>query len=348
MPDLPGLTIQNDVSLQPYHTFGLDVKARYLVTVTDPGQLSTLVTSAFFREQPHYILGGGSNVLFTEDFNGLIVRIAITGIERLEETDHTVLIEAGAGENWHELVMHCVEQGWGGIENLALIPGTVGAAPIQNIGAYGVELESVFEELDAVRIATGKSIRFSREEMQFGYRNSLLKGAEKGKYIITHVRLRLYKESAHQPNTEYASLKKKLEGMEVAEPGIGEVADAVIAVRQSKLPDPKTVGNSGSFFKNPEITASEYEALKATHPELPGYPLENEMVKVPAGWLIEQAGWKGKQQGGAGTYPRQALVLINADNAEPHEVVDLAKAIKKAVQQQFGITLEEEVNLVGS
>jgi UDP-N-acetylmuramate dehydrogenase len=338
------LTIQSNVSLKSYNTFGIDVTTRYLVEVDNDQDIQTLLQLPDIQSLPKLILGGGSNLLLTQDFNGLVIKINIKGIETVKENQDYVWLRAGAGESWHEFVMYCVERGLGGIENLSLIPGTVGAAPMQNIGAYGVEIKDTFDRLEAVDIATGVKRIFTNADCRFGYRDSVFKNEEKGQYIISNVLFRLDKNPVF--HISYGDIQKTLEQMSVKELTIKAISEAVIKIRRSKLPDPAEIGNAGSFFKNPEIPASQYEALKNEHPDLPGYIINEEIVKVPAGWLIEQCGWKGKRLGNIGVHARQALVLVNYGGGKGIEIKQLAERIQASVEERFGICLHTEVNFV--
>ncbi|MFD1142110.1 UDP-N-acetylmuramate dehydrogenase [Larkinella insperata] len=340
------LDIQSHVSLKPYNTFGIDAKARYWVEIQTEEQLKTLFQLTEYLTVPKLVLGGGSNLLFTRDFDGLAIKIAIPGIEVVREDESHVYVKAGAGVNWHQLVMHCVENGYAGIENLALIPGTTGAAPMQNIGAYGVEIEQVFDQLEAVAIQTGETRVFSHAECRFGYRESIFKHEAKGKYIISSVTLRLNKQPVF--HVEYGAIRETLAEMGVLEDqlSIEAISKAVIHIRQSKLPNPAEIGNAGSFFKNPEVSKGQFEELKTTHPTMPGYPTGDLTVKVPAGWLIEQCGWKGKQIGHAGVHAKQALVLVNLGGATGAEILNLAQKVQQSVEENFGIRLNPEVNII--
>lgn len=336
------MTILYNYSLQAYNTFGIHAKAAAFTSVTSISNLQQILKHS---PLPPYILGGGSNMLLTNDLNNLVVKNSIKGKKVLKETEQEVWLEVGGGENWHELVLWCVEQNYGGIENLSLIPGTVGAAPIQNIGAYGVELKDVFEELEAVELATGTIATFHKDACQFGYRDSVFKTDLKGKYCITKVVLRLQK-APHQLNKSYGAIQKMLVEKGIDKPTIQDISETVIAIRSSKLPDPATLGNSGSFFKNPEIERKQFEDLKEKFPNIVFYDLPNGMVKVPAGWLIEQCGWKGKKVGNTGAYAKQALVLVNYGNATGQEIWQLATDIMASVQAKFGIKLNPEVNIL--
>jgi UDP-N-acetylmuramate dehydrogenase len=290
------------------------------------------------------VLGGGSNVLLTKDFEGMVVKMNLRGIERVNETEEHIFIKANSGENWHEFVLYCVEKGYGGVENLSLIPGCIGAAPMQNIGAYGVEVKDVIEAVEAVEITTGIKTSFSNAECKFGYRESIFKNEAKGKYIITSVTYKLSKKP--QLNISYGAIKDVLQEKGIDTPNLKDVSDAVIAIRSSKLPDPKVLGNSGSFFKNPEIDSAIYEQLKASYPTIPGYPTFSNQIKVPAGWLIEQCGWKGKRVGNTGAHKDQALVLVNYGNATGNEIYKVALEIQQSVMDKFGIHIIPEVNII--
>jgi UDP-N-acetylmuramate dehydrogenase len=290
------------------------------------------------------ILGGGSNVLFSEDYNGLVIKNEIIGIELHKEDEKHVWLEVQSGTNWHDLVLYCVERDWGGIENLSLIPGTVGAAPMQNIGAYGVEFESVFVQLEAIDLRSGNGFIFHKADCRFGYRDSIFKQEAKGKYFICSVMLKLDKEPVI--NTSYGDIQKILDAKNINHPYIQDVSDAVIEIRSSKLPDPKVIGNAGSFFKNPEVKTAVLKTIQKEYPDCPHYKLPHEKVKIPAAWLIEQCGWKGKVVGETGNHAKQALVIVNYGNATGKEIWDHAMHVQKSVHEKFGIKLEPEVNLV--
>ncbi|GAB3046522.1 UDP-N-acetylmuramate dehydrogenase [Spirosoma pulveris] len=340
------LNLRSYVSLKPYNTFGIDANARYWVEISHEEDLRTLLQLTEFVDQPKLILGGGSNVLLCHDFSGLVVKINIQGIDVVREDDTHVYLTAGAGVGWHELVQFCVRHGYAGMENLSLIPGTVGAAPMQNIGAYGVELEQVFESLTAIHIHTGERQTFTHADCAFGYRESVFKRELKGQYIITSVTFQLDKQPTF--HTRYGAIQETLAEMGVSDDrlSIKAISEAVIRIRRSKLPDPAQIGNAGSFFKNPEIPKAQFDALKSEFPNLPGYPLGDEVVKIPAGWLIEQAGWKGYRTGDAGVHAKQALVLVNYGNATGDEILALAKQVQESVQTKFGVTITPEVNII--
>lgn len=338
------IQIRELVDLTPFATMHVPAVARYFVQVESTEELKEALEFAKAKHLPFKVLGEGSNMLFAHNFDGLIIQIRLSGMQVLAETDKEVLLKVAAGENWHNLVHHCVKQDWGGIENLALIPGTVGAAPVQNIGAYGVELKDVFIELEALQVETGEVITFDKKACRFGYRESIFKQELKDKAIILSITLRLEK---HRPPTiSYHALKEHLKRSGISNPSIQQVAEAVITIRRSKLPDPNEIGNNGSFFKNPVIPVCKYEELKQQYPNMPGYPVTEQQVKIPAAWLIEQAGWKGKRKGDAGVYPKQALILVNYGKATGGEILELAREIMEDVHQKFGVHLQPEVNIL--
>ncbi|PTB97178.1 UDP-N-acetylenolpyruvoylglucosamine reductase [Marivirga lumbricoides] len=333
-------------SLKLYNTFGFDVSAEYLVIISSVEDLKELLLTKEWHSYPHLIIGGGSNILLRRNFRGLVVVNAISGIEVISQNDNFTLIKAGAGENWHQFVLYCINQGLGGIENLSLIPGTVGAAPMQNIGAYGVEIKDTFHSLEAVELATGQLHTFNAEDCQFGYRESIFKHQFKEKYFITSVTFKLIPAEKHVLSLDYGAIKIQLKEDEIESPTIEDVSKAVIKIRQSKLPDPKEIGNSGSFFKNPTVPKEKYEELTGKYPEIPGYILNEEEVKLAAGWLIEQAGWKGYCENGVGVHAKQALVLVNYGEGNGEAVEELAKKIQDSVAEKFGVQLSPEVNFV--
>lgn len=337
------LVWQQNASLKSFNTFGMEVKADWLVLIQDSSDLHELIRDERWQKMPRIILGGGSNVLFTQDFVGVVAILQTKGIAVLEENDEEVLVEVESGEIWHEWVMHCIEKGWGGLENLSLIPGSVGASPMQNIGAYGVEIKDVFVSLKAMHVVTGVECVFTHEQCAFGYRESVFKRAEKDRWIIKSVVFKLSKNPILK--MEYGDIQKRLAERNIVHPGIADISEAVCTIRQSKLPDPKVLGNAGSFFKNPVIQKVLYQNLLALYPTMPHYPVNAEYVKVPAGWLIEQAGWKGKKWETCAVHDRQALVLVNHAHAKGNEIWDLSSAIVADILEKFQIELEREVNV---
>ncbi|MEN8124109.1 MAG: UDP-N-acetylmuramate dehydrogenase [Bacteroidota bacterium] len=333
---------KKNVSLKTYNTFGIDINAESFVSVSSIQQLQDIISN----HKDVFILSGGSNILLTNTITKPVIKLNTKGIEILENKSdsNTVLVKVQAGENWHDFVLWCIEKDYGGIENLSLIPGNVGTSPMQNIGAYGVEIKDVFFELDALDIKTNTLKTFSKEVCNFGYRESFFKKEGKGKYIIVSVTFKLTK-SEHKLNTDYGAIQAELEKNKITNPSITDVSNAVITIRQSKLPDPKEIGNSGSFFKNPVISKAHFENLKVNYPKIPHYLLPDDLVKIPAGWLIEQCGFKGKRFGNAGVHKNQALVLVNYGNATGEEILDLAKKIQKTVLEIFNISIEMEVNI---
>jgi UDP-N-acetylmuramate dehydrogenase len=336
------INIQNNVSLLPYNTFGIDVRAAHFIAVRSEDEMREALRSGV---SPVLVIGGGSNILFTGDVAGLVVKNDISFINIAKSFKNRVWIDVGAGVQWHALVIWAVENNLGGLENLSLIPGTVGAAPVQNIGAYGVELRDVFVSLRAMETATGRVRSFRLKDCAFGYRDSVFKREFKGKYIILSIRISLSRHK-HKLNLSYGDIGKTLAAMGIGHPGIADVSNAVCQIRRSKLPDPAEIGNCGSFFKNPETDITVLTDIRKTHPDVPSYPVAEGRVKVPAGWLIEQCGWKGKKVGNTGSYAKQALVLVNYGGATGQEVRNLSDQIILSVQQKFGITLEREVNIV--
>ncbi len=333
-------TYQENVSLKAHNSFGMEARARHFVRCTTSAEVMAAVARATREGWPRLILGGGSNLLLTRDYPGLVLQIAIRGIKLVEQLDDAVVVHAGAGEAWHALVMHTQNAGWNGLENLALIPGTVGAAPIQNIGAYGVELDSVFDSLEALDTQAGDIVTLQRAECGFGYRDSVFKGAARDRYVILGVTLRLPRN--RPPVTSYADLRAWFAGCGIAQPTARQVCSAVIAIRRAKLPDPALTGNAGSFFKNPLVAADKFAALKVFYPALVGYPQPGGAVKLAAGWMIDHAGWKGRSLGAAAVSETQALVLINRGGASADDVVALARAIQADIRARFGVELEPE------
>jgi UDP-N-acetylmuramate dehydrogenase len=336
------INIKENISLRNYNTFGFDAKARYFCEVQNVDELKGAISSPL--AQTLLVLGGGSNVLLLEDFPGLVVRMNIKGIKVIEENDDSVIVHAGAGEIWHDLVLFTIENGWGGLENMSLIPGTVGAAPMQNIGAYGAEVKDTFVQLEALRKQDLQVVTFDNIQCKFGYRESFFKQEGKDQYVILGVSFKLKKNPS--VNTSYGAIKDTLNEWGISSPTVKDVSNAVIHIRRSKLPDPAQIGNSGSFFKNPEIPKKQFEELQKTYPNLPSYPINPEIVKVPAGWLIEQAGWKGKKIGHVGVHDKQALVLVHFGGGTGREIASLASDIQASVYEKFGIKINPEVNFI--
>ena len=335
------MNIKENISLKEYNTFGIAVNAKRFISVDSVYQLQQLLKV----EKDLFLISGGSNMLLTKDIEKLVVHIDIKGISIDNEDENTAYITVNAGENWHEFVLWCVSENYGGIENLSLIPGNVGTCPIQNIGAYGVEVKDTITKVEAVEIETGKLVQFSNEDCNFGYRNSIFKNEVKGKYIITSVSFKLTK-SNHNLNSSYGAINTELIAKNITKPSLKDISEAVIAIRKSKLPDPKEIGNSGSFFKNPVIATTQFLELQKDFPTIPSYKISDTEVKVPAGWLIEQAGFKGKRFGNYGVHEKQALVLVNYGNATGKEIYQLAEKIKDTILSQFDIPLEIEVNII--
>ena len=334
--------IQTNFDLQSVNTFGISVKAKIFAAFSSMEELSELLKQ--FPNEERLILGGGSNLLLTKDFDGLVLKNEIKGFRVISEDEHEVIVEAGAGEIWHAFVLKCIEQNYSGLENLSLIPGSVGASPMQNIGAYGAEIKDCFESLQAYHISTGEMHTFDKAACAFGYRESVFKNKVKGQYVICAVSFRL-KKNAHV-NTSYGAISSELEKQGIINPSIRDVSNAVISIRQSKLPDPKVIGNAGSFFKNPIVANSVYESIKAQHPEAPFYPVDDKHGKLAAGWLIEQAGWKGKTIDTYGVHKLQALVLVNYGGSTGNQIYDLSSQIIADIETKFGVTLEREVNIL--
>ncbi len=338
------LHIVENFALQPHHTLATPAFARYAARVDSAASLHELMTTPLWQDFPHLILGAGSNTFFRKDYPGIVVRNQIMGVKISREDDQHVLVTAGAGENWHELVEFCVANNFAGIENLALIPGTVGAAPIQNIGAYGVELESVFEQLTAINLRTGEEIIFHHSDCKFQYRHSVFKNTDANYFCIADVTLRLQKiPTLH---LDYGQIRSVINETPNTPLTIRSVGEAVMKIRRSKLPDPLQLPNAGSFFKNPLIPINHYTQLITLYPDMPHYPVNDNTVKIPAAWLIEQCGWRGKRQGPVGVHENQALVIINYDHGTGIQICDLASAIQADVQQKFAIQLDMEVRVV--
>lgn len=337
------MRIEENFLLEKHNTFHLPVKTRWFMEYADEEELGRILRDEYFQECLSLHIGGGSNLLFINDFNGIILHSQIKGISVVEETDDSVLVRVGAAEKWDDVVAYAVGQGWGGIENLSLIPGEAGAAAIQNIGAYGVEIKDVVETVEAYNQLTFEKRRFTNEECRYGYRNSYFKNEQNDPYIVTYIYIRLKKEPRFA--VEYGNLKEEL--AQYPEVTLQAVRDAVIAIRRRKLPDPDELGNAGSFFMNPVIPVVHYEKLKEQYPSIPSYPAGEGKVKVPAGWLIEQCGFKGKSHGAVGVYEKQALVLVNLGEAQGHEIALVAESIRTAVHDRFGIEITPEVKYVG-
>ncbi|MFL1013170.1 UDP-N-acetylmuramate dehydrogenase [Flavisericum labens] len=337
------MQINQNISLKPFNTFGIDVLSKHFVSVQSIDELKVVLNLDNHSEK--LILGGGSNMLLTKNFNGLVVHIDLKGIDIISENDEHVFVKARAGENWHEFVVWCINNNFGGVENLSLIPGNVGTAPIQNIGAYGVELKDVFDSCEAISLDTIKAKTFTKAECKFGYRNSIFKQEAKGKYIITSVIFKLTKHN-HNLNVNYGTITTELAKRGIDQPSIKDISKAVIAIRESKLPNPKEIGNSGSFFKNPVISKKHFEKILENFEDAPSYAVSDNEVKVPAGWLIEKAGFKGKRFGNYGVHKKQALVLVNYGGANGTDILELSKLIQKTIKRIFNISIEAEVNIL--
>lgn len=339
------LSIQEHVNLLPYNTFRIQATARYFTVVRSEEEAREIIQAPIFEKEKRLILGGGSNLLLTGDFNGLVIKNEIGGKEILHEDDNAVILRLGAGENWHQSVLYCVGKDWGGVENLSLIPGTAGAAPMQNIGAYGVEIREVIESVQGIDLSTGKVRSFTNEECEFGYRESVFKQKLREKYFISSITLRLTKTN-HHFNVSYGTIQEELARQGIVTPSIKAISDAVIAIRSSKLPDPAVIGNAGSFFKNPAIDADQYTSLKEKFPLMPSFAGEKGNFKIPAAWLIEQCGWKGKTFDNIGVHKNQALVLVNYGGGKGNAIWQLAITIRDSVKEKFQITLQPEVNVL--
>lgn len=339
------MQIGQHVNLVSFNTFHIQAIANYFSGFKDVVEINNLLEFADEKKiRKELVLGGGSNILLTKNFDGIVLRNEIEGIQIVKEDDNHVYVKAGAGENWHQFVMYCVENNYAGIENLSLIPGNVGASPMQNIGAYGVEIKDVFYELEAFHKQEKIIEKFSVKDCDFGYRESVFKNKYKDQFVITSVTYRLNKKPSF--NTSYGAINQELEKMGVKELSIQTISQAVINIRTSKLPDPNEVGNAGSFFKNPIISNEQYLQLKNVFPNIVAFPSGNDRTKLAAGWLIEQCGWKGYRKGDAGCYPKQALVLVNYGNALGKEIFDLSEEIIQSVNETFGVALEREVNII--
>lgn len=335
------MEIKEYISLKSYNTFGIDVSAKSFVEVENISQLKEALTA---NNQPILILGGGSNLLFTQDFEGLAIKNNLAGISIINEDDENAWLKVGAGEVWHEFVMYCIEHNYAGIENLSLIPGNVGASPMQNIGAYGVEVKDLITEVEAFNLNDYSIKKFSNSECEFGYRSSIFKTSEKENYFIASVTFKLKKQA--DINTSYGAIESELQRLNISSPTIKDVSNAVITIRSSKLPDPKKIGNSGSFFKNPIVSDEEKNRILENYPDAPNYHQQNGSYKMAAGWLIEKCGWKGKRIGDFGVHDKQALVLVNYGGAKGSDIFNLSEEIIKSVNDTFGIKLEREVNIL--
>lgn len=328
-------------SLKKLNTFGIDAVAKYFLEIESVSAAQNFSDDKKFSIQSKLILGGGSNILFTKNFDGIVVKNNIKGIELIREDSENYFVKVGAGESWHGFVTHCIEKNYAGVENLSLIPGCVGAAPIQNIGAYGVEQKDVFFELQAIDLKENKTITINKSDCKFGYRDSIFKGEAKGKFIITSVTFKLFKKPKF--NTSYGSINQEIEKMEVKEMSISAISQAVCNIRRSKLPDPEKTGNAGSFFKNPIVNNEKYELLKKEFLPIVAYKNSDTEIKLAAGWLVEQCGWKGKRFNNCGVHKDQALVLVNYENAKGNEIFELSEKILRSVKEKFGVELEREV-----
>lgn len=337
------MEIQNNFSLKNYNTFGIEAKAKQFVAIHSNEELKTVLEQ--HPTDKKFILGGGSNMLLTKDIDALVIHVAIRGRKIIEENDDFAWVESQAGENWHEFVLWTINQNFGGLENMSLIPGNVGTTPVQNIGAYGTEIKDTFVSCQAMNIATQEMRTFTKDECHFGYRESVFKNEIKNQYIITSVVFKLSKHN-HKINTSYGDITAELEKNHIKTPSLIDVSNAVIAIRKSKLPDPKELGNSGSFFKNPILLKTDFEKIHLKFPEMKYYEISSTEVKVPAGWLIEQAGFKGKRFGDAGIHKNQALVLVNYGNATGQEILNVSRDIQQTVFEIFGIHIEAEVNII--
>lgn len=337
------MKIETNFSLKKYNTFGIEAKANQFIAIQSEDELVEILKN--HPNETKFILGGGSNMLLTQDIDALVIHINIKGKNIIKEDENFVWVEGKAGENWHEFVLWNIEQNFGGLENMSLIPGNVGTTPVQNIGAYGAEIKDTFVSCNAIQISNQEKRTFYKEECNFGYRESIFKQEEKDKFIITSVVFKLTKKD-HKINTSYGDIIKELEDQNCNNPGLKDVSNAIIAIRRRKLPDPKELGNSGSFFKNPIIPKKHFIKIQERHPEMPHYVISDTEVKVPAGWLIENAGFKGKRFGDAGIHKNQALVLVNYGNATGKEIVEVSKNIQESIKKLFDISIEAEVNII--
>ncbi len=345
---ITNMTVQENISIKQYNSFGISAYANLFAKFNSIDELSELLelnqAPTTNHKQQTLILGGGSNILFTKNFPGLVLKNELKGIKEIKEDEHHIYVQVGAGENWHRFVLHCIHNGWAGVENLSLIPGNVGASPMQNIGAYGVEIKDVFYSLEAYHIHDKKMVNFTLNDCEFGYRESVFKKKFRNEFVIMDVTFRLNRIPKF--NISYGAIGQELEKMGVKDLSLQAVSQAVINIRSSKLPDPAVIGNAGSFFKNPEIGSHEFHTLARVFPGIVGYDLPNGNVKLAAGWLIEQCGWEGIRKGDAGCHEKQALVLVNYGNATGSEIYDLSEDILQSVKAKFGVGLEREVNIV--
>ncbi|HVZ96626.1 MAG TPA: UDP-N-acetylmuramate dehydrogenase [Chitinophagaceae bacterium] len=338
------MQLSKDFSLKQYHTFHIDVSAKYFAAFQSLHELQHILELPEIKNEPLLILGGGSNLLFTKNFNGLVLKNEMDGMGTVHEDERHVYVKAGAGVNWHRFVLHCIHRNLAGIENLSLIPGNVGASPMQNIGAYGAEIKDVFHSLEAYHLYEKKTCTFTSNDCEFGYRESVFKRKYKNQFVILNVTFALNKVPHY--NISYGAIEEELKKMKVRQLSIKAISDAVINIRTSRLPDPNVIGNAGSFFKNPQVSNSKLEALRTGFPDIPSFKADDAQVKIPAGWLIEQCGWRGFRRGDAGCYDKQALVLVNYGNATGHDILRLSDNIFESVFRKFDIKLEREVNVI--
>lgn len=336
--------VETNVDISHFNTFGVKAFSKHYLAIDNELLIESFNEMDLLKTENRLVLGGGSNVLFTKDYDGIILHNQIKGMELVSENASHYYVNVKGGENWHEFVLFCIQNNYAGAENLSLIPGSVGASPIQNIGAYGVEMKSIFHCLNAYHFPTGEIHQFTLLDCEFGYRDSVFKSKYKGEYLILDITFQLNKTPDF--NTSYGAIEQQLEAMKISSPTIKDVSDAVIAIRQSKLPDPKVLGNTGSFFKNPVVNSNTLEAIQSSYPEVPNYPAPNNQVKIAAGWLIEQAGWKGYKRNNHGVHTKQALVLVNYGGATGQEIFQLSQDIIDSVNEKFGIELEREVNVL--
>ncbi len=339
------LNILENKSLKIYNTFSIDVKARYFIEVNSVEELNDLFIDEFYGSLPRLILGGGSNILFTQNFDGIVIKLNVKGVFIEKELKETILIRANSGEIWHDFILWTLSNGYGGLENMSLIPGNVGTAPMQNIGAYGIEIKDVFVSLEAFDVETRKTRSFSLDECNFGYRESVFKRKFKDRYIILSVTFKLTKKN-HLIKKSYGDIQNELDLRNIKDPSIKDISNVVIKIRENKLPNPKILGNSGSFFKNPIISIEDLNSIKLNHPTIKFYPMNDGFVKIAAGWLIDDAGWKGKRVGDAGVHDKQALVLVNYGNATGQDIYNLSQEIINDIKSKYKIIIEREVNIL--